>query len=195
MNKSKTQYRDGPETARLLHRAMEPRDAPEFFRLNSHPEVMRLTGDIPLGSVADARQAILNYADFDEVGYGRWACILKSSQAMIGFCGLKYLPEFDEVDVGYRLFPEFWGRGLATEACVASLKFGFETLQLDRIIGLAMPENRASIRVLQKSGMVIDGEVETEGVLAVRYSITRNRFLAIPTLGLSPEVRNRPPDG
>jgi len=189
-----TQYREGPETERLLHRAIEPGDAPQFFRLNSDPDVMRLTGDTPLRSVAEARQAILDYRDFDDVGYGRWACILKSSQEIIGFCGLKCLPEFDEVDVGYRFFPEFWGRGLATEACVASLRFGFESLLLNRIIGLVVPENRASIRVMQKSGMVFDGQVETEGILAIRYSITRNRFLTLPDLGRAPGGLNSPAD-
>ena len=55
---------------------------------------------------------------------------------MIGFCGLKYLDDLNAVDIGYRFLPEYWGRGLATEACLASVTFGFEVLKLDLIIGL-----------------------------------------------------------
>ncbi len=70
-------YRTGPTTARLEHRALTADDAEAFFALNSHPEVMRFTGEPPLRSLQEARDAIASYPDFDRVGYGRWACALK----------------------------------------------------------------------------------------------------------------------
>lgn len=164
----------GPETDRLVHRAMTVDDAEAFFALNRHPEVMRYTGEAPLESAEAARQALERYPDFDAVGYGRWGCVLKETGAMIGFCGLKYLEDLDEVDVGYRFLPEYWGRGLATEACRASLAFGFETIGLERIIALVMPANAASIRVLAKCEMVADGEIEYDGVRALRFAMTRS---------------------
>ncbi len=164
-------YRTGPETERLQHRAIIIDDAEAFFALNSDPDVMHYTGEPPLQSLDEARNAILTYPDFETVGYGRWACILKASGGFIGFCGLKYLPELDAVDLGYRFFPEYWGRGLATEACRACIEFGFETLKLDQIIGLVLPENAASIRVLEKVGMQLAGEITTEGETALRYEI------------------------
>ena len=162
-------YRIGPETERLQHRAFTVGDADALFALNSHPEVMRLTGEPLLASLDAARRAIAAYPDFETVGYGRWACVLKETGAIIGFCGLKRLPDLDEVDVGYRFLPKYWGRGLATEACIASLDFGFTTLQLERIIGLVAPENAASIRVLEKAGMKHAGEVVYDGRPALRY--------------------------
>lgn len=60
-------------------------------------------------------------------------------------------------------------KGLATEACRASLEFGFATLGLERILGLVLPENAASIRVLEKVGMRPDGTVEYGGQRALRY--------------------------
>ena len=126
-----------------------------------------------LQSLDEAKQRIANYPDFDEVGYGRWACILKQTQTIIGFCGLKYLPDLDAVDVGYRLLPQYWGRGLATEACRASLTFGFATLQLDQIIGLVLPDNAASIRVLEKAGMHADGRFDCDGLETLRYERRR----------------------
>jgi ribosomal-protein-alanine N-acetyltransferase len=162
-------YRIGPETERLEHRAFEDSDAEAFFALNSNPDVMRFTGEPILQSLEAARQAISNYPDFDSVGYGRWASVLKETQAVIGFCGLKYLSDLGAVDIGYRFLPEYWGRGLATEACVASLDFGFTTLCLDEIISIVIPDNVASIRVLEKAGMQFDGEFLYDGTLALRY--------------------------
>lgn len=164
----------GPETPRLLHRALGVEDAEAFFALNSHPEVIRHTGEPPLGSVDEARAALAAYPDFDRVGFGRWGCVLRSTGEVIGFCGLKHLPELDAVDVGYRFLPEYWGRGLATEACSASIAFGFETLGLDEIIGLVLPENAASIRVLAKVGMRPDGRETYDGLSALRYVIRRD---------------------
>ncbi|MCA9297324.1 MAG: GNAT family N-acetyltransferase [Phycisphaerales bacterium] len=150
---------------------MTPDDAPAFFALNSHPDVMRLTGEPPLQSESDARRAIAEYPDFDTYGYGRWGCVLKENNAIIGFCGLKYLTDLDAVDIGYRFLPEYWGRGYATEACRASVVFGFDVLNLERIIGLVLEENTASIRVLEKIGMKPDGEITYEGQRALRYAI------------------------
>lgn len=166
-------YRTGPETERLRLRSLTAEDAEAFYQINSHPDVMRLTGEPPLESPESARTAIERYPDFDTYGYGRWGCVLKESGALIGFCGLKYLPQLDAVDVGYRFLPEYWGRGLATEACRACVTFGFEVLDLKRIIGLALPANAASIRVLEKSGLSRVDTIEFEGETAIRYEITR----------------------
>ena len=92
-------------------------------------------------------------ADYRKHGFGRGVCILKSTGEQIGFAGLKYLEELGEVDVAYRLMPTHWGQGLATEAALASVRYGFTDLGLKRIIGLVMPENIASVRVLEKTGL------------------------------------------
>ena len=166
-------YRTGPTTPRLEHRALTADDAEAFFALNSHPEVMRFTGEPPLRSLEEAVDAIANYPDFDTVGYGRWACVLRDSRAVIGFCGLKYLPELDAVDVGFRFLPEHWGRGIATEACAASIAFGFDVLKLQRIIGLVLAENAASIRVLEKCGLQRGKDITYEGQPVLQYEIGR----------------------
>ncbi len=159
----------GPETDRLLHRAMTPDDAPLFYALNSHPDVMRYTGEPPLGSLEEARDALANYPDFEREGFGRWGCVLKETGELIGFCGLKRLHDYGVVDVGFRFLPEHWGKGLATEACVASLDFGFNTLGLTSIAAFVLPENAASIRVLEKTGMRHVGSVNYDGVDALKY--------------------------
>ena len=167
-------YRVGPETERIMHRAFTLADCDAFYRLNSHPEVMRFTGEPPLQSIDEAQRAITSYPDFETIGYGRWACVLKDTGAVVGFCGLKFLPELDEVDVGFRFFPEYWGQGIATETSRACIDFGFDVLKLDRILGLVLSENTASIRVLEKCGLVRNGEVEYDGETALRYEVLRS---------------------
>ncbi len=157
---------------------MTPEDAEAFFRLNSHPDVMRYTGEPPMPSVEAAREAIANYPDWDDPGYGRWACVLKSEGEdanLIGFCGLKYLRETGEVDIGYRLLPEYWGRGLATEAARATLEFGFRTLGLSEIVAMVLPGNAPSIRVLRKLDFVRAEDIEYFGERVQRWVITRER--------------------
>jgi RimJ/RimL family protein N-acetyltransferase len=77
------QYRTGPETARLRHRAFTVEDAEALFALNGNPEVMRYTGEPLLTFLDAARRAIEFYPDFETVGYGRWACVLKETQELL----------------------------------------------------------------------------------------------------------------
>ena len=143
------------ETERLFLREYVEDDAEAFFRLNSDPDVLRFVPDKRLLNIEQARQILIDHpiADYRKHGFGRGACILKSTGEQIGFAGLKYLEELDEVDVAFRLMRTHWGLGLATEAALAAVRFGFTDLDLKRIIGLVMPENIASVRVLEKTGL------------------------------------------
>jgi ribosomal-protein-alanine N-acetyltransferase len=153
------------ETDRLLLREYVEEDAEAFFKLNSDPEVLRFVPDKALESVEQARQILIDHpiADYRKHGFGRGACILKSTGEQIGFAGLKYLEELGEVDVAFRLMRAHWGQGLATEAALASVRYGFDKLRLKSvagrirrvrtIIGLVIPENIASVRILEKTGL------------------------------------------
>jgi RimJ/RimL family protein N-acetyltransferase len=162
------------ETDRLLLREFVEEDAEAFFKLNTDPQVVRFVPDKPLLSVEQARQILVDHpiADYRKHGFGRGACILKSTGEQIGFAGLKYLEELDEVDVAYRLLPTHWGQGLATEVAHASVRFGFAELGLKQIIGLVMPENIASARVLEKIGLRYVKTVTFWGHQFSKYVIT-----------------------
>ena len=95
------------------------------------------------------------FKDYKKHGYGRWATIYKPDNKLIGFAGLKYLPEFDETDIGFRFLPEYWGKGLATEASKEIITYGFETLDLQKIIAIASAANVGSCKVLEKSGLTL----------------------------------------
>jgi ribosomal-protein-alanine N-acetyltransferase len=187
------------ETERLILREYVKDDAPAFFRLNSDPEVMRYVPDEPMQSVEQAREILITHpiADYAQHGFGRLACALKATRDHIGFCGLKYLKEIDDIDLGFRFLPEHWGKGLATEAARAVVRYGFTEMaievnrrylnpcapqvaavhrtatkfSLDHIVGLAEPDNHASIRVLEKVGMQFTGVVRLFDLEMRRYVI------------------------
>jgi len=101
---------------------------------------------------------------WEEHGFCMWAAEVKDEKRLAGFVGLAvptWLPEvLPAVEVGWRLHPDHWGQGLATEGGSATLRYGFEHLRLDRIISILMPENAASGRVMAKLGL--QHRLETE---------------------------------
>jgi RimJ/RimL family protein N-acetyltransferase len=161
------------ETERLWLREYVPEDAVAVFELGSDPVVHRYTGDACLTSIEQARTMLCErpIADYRQHGFGRWAVVLKGSARVVGMAGLKFLPERQEVDLGYRLLPEYWGRGLATEASRASVWYGLDTLRLPRILGLVHPANVRSIRVLMKCGMTFERMIETGSQPTAQYVI------------------------
>jgi ribosomal-protein-alanine N-acetyltransferase len=146
------------ETMRLILKPAVLEDANNLFLLNSDPEVMRYTGDKKFHSTIEAQKVIQEnlIPHFNHYKMGRFMIFLKDG-TFIGWCGLKYFPETDEVDLGYRLMRSFWGQGFATEASQVSLDYGFSRLNLKKIIAKAMPENIGSIKVMQKLGMTFKG--------------------------------------
>lgn len=145
------------ETERLLLRKITLDDKEEMFQLYSNPDVQKYTGEPLVESIEEMEQAIqTRIDDYEKYGFGRWATFLKDGMQFVGWAGLAYLPEFDEIDLGYRFLPEYWGLGIATEVSHAILTYGFDSLKIKKIIAIAMKENKASIRVMEKVGMEFD---------------------------------------
>ncbi len=164
------------ETPRLVLREFDDDDVEAYYRMGIEPELLRYTNRVPLRDREHALEMLRSrrQTDYQKRGYGRWACVLKASGEVIGFCGPRYLEDLGEVEIGYRLLTAYWGRGLATEAAAACLAHGFGELGLSRIIGLVDPENGASIRVLEKIGMIRrPGQIEHMGFPALVYELER----------------------
>jgi len=161
------------ETSRLCLRELEVSDAENFYNLNLNPEVVKYTGDNPFENHQEAKSFLENYNPYELYGYGRWAVIRKEDEVFLGWCGLKYSSDLDEIDLGFRFFKEYWNQGYATEAAIGILDYGFTNLQLQKIVGRAMELNIASIKVLEKAGMKFVGKfdfLKHEGVLYEKYS-------------------------
>ena len=158
------------ETTRLVLRTFTVADASLIYQLNLDPAITLFTGD-PIRDLQQAEQVLEQtiLPQYILYNHGRWAVHTKPELEFIGWCGLKARPEKKEIDLGYRFMKTAWGKGYATEAAYACLNYGFEKLTIQRIIGRAMPQNIASIRVLEKCGMQFIGEEEVDGHPAKTY--------------------------
>jgi RimJ/RimL family protein N-acetyltransferase len=163
------------ETARLQLRRFTLDDAEIFFILGSHPEVIRYATRAPLASLDEARERLLAVPmrDYTTHGCGRLLIIEKTTAQSIGWCGLKYNAGLGEVDIGYRLLPEYWGNGYAGEACRAVIERGWPQPGLRRLVGTVHPDNARSRRLLISLGFSYErnvhiGEYDREFEMHVR---------------------------
>ena len=151
------------DTGRLMLRRFVLDDLEAFYQLCSRPEIIRHAQSAPLAS----REAALEYLqaapfrDYATHGYGRFACVWKPTGEVIGFSGIKFVPEIDDNELGYRFFKEFWGLGLATEAGEASIEFARSVLGLQRLVAMVHPDNVASARVVTKLGFAVERGCDT----------------------------------
>lgn len=108
----------------------------------------------------------------------------KADGCFLGYCGIRPLPPEiparqaadGECELLYMLGRAFWGQGYASEAVAASVRDGFDMLKVPRITGLSRADNLASIRVMEKAGLVHDGPREGFGVLLQSWSATREQY-------------------
>jgi len=165
------------ETVRLRLRMLAPSDLDRLCLILGDLRVVTFLG-VEAGkpfSRAECEKVLdTAIAAWSKYGYGRWAVIDKVTGELIGLCGLRSREGTPELL--YILAEAYWNRGLATEAAGACLRFGFEELELSRIIAFTRLENVASRRVLEKLGMSYEGEVREAGVDGVMYVIAREQF-------------------
>jgi ribosomal-protein-alanine N-acetyltransferase len=165
------------ETPDLLLRAWTPDDAETWFNILQEEGIQRYFPNPrpPARAKADAYIAH-HIAHWQERGYGHWAVVTRPDDQVVGWNGLEYLPELDETEVAYLLSHRVWGRGYATEATRLALRFGFETVGLEKIIGLVHPDNIASISVLEKCGLTFADRITLWGMGMSRYRTKRSAY-------------------
>lgn len=163
------------ETTRLLAERLRPEHAEVIHAMHQDPAHMAT-----LGGVRTAEQSAeymrRNLQHWDEHGFGVWLLRDRRSGEVVGRVLLRYLElgGATEVEVGYSLMPEYWGRGLAAEAAGRCLEIGRECLGLRRVIAVTLPDNARSRRVMEKLGMTYEREGEHAGLPHVLYCIEQD---------------------
>ncbi|GLS41453.1 N-acetyltransferase [Mesorhizobium tianshanense] len=172
-------------TERLILRNWEDRDRELFHRINSDERVMEFFPFRRDRAQADAKMDELR-AVIDHDGFGFAAAEIVATGQCIGFVGITptdYLPFLPAgtIEIGWRLAPEFWGRGYVTEAAEAWLGYGFETLGLDEIVSFAVKDNRRSTAVMERLGMIADpaSDFEHPGIPDSHARLKRHVFFRL----------------
>jgi RimJ/RimL family protein N-acetyltransferase len=165
---------DAFATARLTFERLTAAHLPEMRRFQGHPDVMKYIGGVRTPEQTGAYLE-RNLRHWEEYGYGVWILREAGRSGMAGVGVLRHLlvDGQDEVETGYGFFPEYWGRGLATEVAVACLERGFGRVGLDSIVAVTDPENSASHHVLQKIGMAYERDFDNDGGRASLFRIRR----------------------
>jgi ribosomal-protein-alanine N-acetyltransferase len=115
---------------------------------------------------------------FAKLGFCYWKLVLKQTNSFAGFCGMQPLAETGEPEIGWTLTPSCWGQGLATEAASETVRDAFERVGMDHVVALAHPENRATIRVMEKLGMSYEKEMLHRGQIHVFYAMRKEGWLS-----------------
>src|SRR5262245_59089547 len=168
------------ETERLILRSFREEDVHAMAVLFANPDFMRFS----LGVYTERKQTV-DFIDkvtgWDRAGMpSQFAVVPRGEHPVIGYCGFHHHPEVPgEVEIGYRLHPDYWNRGLISEAARAVRDHAFADLKLPRVISLIHPENIPSRRVAEKNGMKVEKEITFRGFPTLVYAITGEEWLAL----------------
>jgi ribosomal-protein-alanine N-acetyltransferase len=163
------------QSANLNIRHFNLNDDAFIFELLNTPAWKQFIGDRNINTREDAVNYILNgpLASYNKYGYGAWLVTLKDTQQPIGMCGLFKRDYLNKPDLGFAFLSGFEGRGLAYEACVASLTHIRESYDLDGLYATTTADNIRSQRLLERCGFVRTGLVTTpEGETLLLYTLS-----------------------
>lgn len=158
-------FPDSFSTARLRAERLTPGHFDDLCGMDCDPQFMALLGG-PRDAAQTAAYLAKNLQHWTDYGFGLWVLRDARDGRASGRGALRHLlvEGTDEVELGYGFYPEFWGRGLATEIATAFLHFGREELRLPSLVAITRPANLGSQRVLIKTGLVYERDVSHDGV-------------------------------
>lgn len=162
------------QTPRLTLRKFSEGDLGALATLMSNADFMRFS----LGVFSRERTEIFlnKLLRWDNEGVpSQFAVVLGTNNKLIGYCGFFHqnVDGVKEIEIGYRLDPNYWGQGIATEAARAVRDHAFGGLHLDRVISLIHPDNIASRRVAEKNEMTVEKETVFRGFPTLVFAINR----------------------
>lgn len=164
-------------TERLTLREFTPGDAAFILQLLNTESWIRYIGDRNVHSIADAEAYLQNgpISSYRQHGYGLWLVSLNDQDIPVGTCGIIKRDTLDHPDIGFAFLPEYTGKGLAQECAAATVYFAFESLHLSELWAITLPDNRNSIRLLERIGLSLQEEIpwpQTNEML-LKYTISK----------------------
>ena len=166
-------------TPRLTLRACTLDDVDSLHRLWTDPKVRRYLWDNIIISRERAEETVRDSLDcVQRYGVGHWLVLIRETDALAGFCGFIVREDGEDPELLYGLAPEYWGRGLVTEAATAALQWAFVDRGFNRVTAATDPPNIASVRVMERLGMRFLRRGTLNGLDTVFYELKRDEFRA-----------------
>jgi ribosomal-protein-alanine N-acetyltransferase len=160
------------ETDRLRLRPVSADDLDHFTALYADPDVMRFIGSRgPLSRELTRERLEFMLEHWQRHGFGMWSLFRKGAGSFVGRCGMRYLENSTEIELGYTLMKSCWGQGLATEASRAVVDYAFGVMKIGRLIAVADAANTASVNVMTKLGMTFERTGVFYGAECVLYAL------------------------
>jgi RimJ/RimL family protein N-acetyltransferase len=166
------------QTARLRGAPLQLDDFDSLRLLEADSDVQKTISGI-VRTADETRERLERFVvSWERDGFGAWAFSLAGTE-FVGTCGLYAgrLPDFDGLEIGYMLRPLFWGRGLATEMALAVMRFAFVALQTPAVGAMLLPDNAASMRVLEKCGLRRGSDFLYLGSPAASFAVSREEWM------------------
>lgn len=165
------------ETKRLCLRMFRPDDLDAAYLLFNDQEVQRYLSPQNKRTREQLKTLLEKCRKYwEERGFGVWCVTEKMVGQMIGYCGFQYFDKTKDVEIVFGFLKQCWGKGFATEAAKACLKYGFENLSLNRILAATDPNNIASRRVLEKIRMRLSEKSLHYEMNTVTYAISQSQY-------------------
>jgi len=171
------------ETARLVIRTFQGRDADPWLAMVNDPEVIRFLPPGPDPTLEDFQRVVAERQAMErELGHAMWAVDDKTTGAFVGQCGLRPVDEGagPEIDLAYHFKRASWNRGYGTEAAIAVLAHGLGPVGLDCIMAVVVPENVGSWRGMEKAGMRYEGLVDYYGMKGLKKYVAARAWWRSP---------------
>ena len=172
------------ETSRLILRSLQREDVEALAELMANRDFMRFS----LGPYThEQTQSVLQkFLSRDQAGLpSQFAVISRERDKLVGYCGFLHwhLDGADEVEIGYRLHPDYWNRGIATEAARKVCDHAFSDLELPRVISLIHYDNTPLRRVAEKIGMTFEKEILFRGFPTQVFALRREHWVTRYAVG------------
>lgn len=173
------------ETKRLRLRMPSAKDIPRMVEYANHPQIYKMTLNVPHPYHEKDAISWINMANqgFDDKNHFVFAICNLSDDQFMGGIGLRVNTRFNHAELGFWIGEPFWNNGYVTEATKEILAFGFEQIGLQKIFGIHMIENPASGRIMEKNGMIKEGEFvdhlkkRDKYYTVIQYRLTKDEFL------------------
>lgn len=173
-------YKDKLETERLITRFLVPDDVKVWTKFFTYPDAIKLFPDFGLKTPEEKANHWIEkqFNRYQDKKYGMQVLLDKKTGEFIGQCGLlsQEIDGASELEVGYHIFPTYWGKGYAPEAAAEFLKFGFEHNQSESIISIIDTRNKNSQRVADKNKLIQEKSCTWNGLNVYVYRIRKNQF-------------------